>query len=198
MTSSSKTVVAVLVAIVIVAVIGAYEYGASSFQLSTLQSEVSSLESHPITEVTTMTSTITSTETSLTAVDLTTTEFPGIPWNGTVAFVSGPDGGTGAISFSNRLSDALLFDCTTAATSGCSVQTDNPSTGQNSSVVATYPITGQLGEPAWANCMYTLLELPSGQQIPGSGGPTPAFCISIGPTAFIVAQQGPSQTTPAG
>jgi len=199
MTYRGKAVAAaVLVVIAVVAVVGAYDYGTSSSQLPTLQSEVSSLESHPVTEMITTTSTITSTLTSLTTASLTTTQFPGIPWNGTVSFVSAPAEGHLDITLSPRLSDALLFDCTTAATSGCSVQNNNPSTGQNTSVVAKYPVTGQQGEPAWANCMYTQLELPSGQQIPGSGGPTPAFCISIGMTAFIIAQQGPSPTTPAG
>lgn len=122
--------VATLVAIAIVAVFGAYDYGISSSQLPALQSEVSSLESHPVTEMVTTTSTITSTLTSLTTASLTTTQFPGIPWNGTVSFVSAPAEGHLDITLSPRLSDALVFDCTTAATSGCSVQQLIPPLGR--------------------------------------------------------------------
>jgi hypothetical protein len=97
-------------------------------------------------------------------------------------------GGSSGISFGFNLTDAILFDCTNAAT-GCAVQVYDSMVRTNFSIVAWYPQVNQADEPAWANCAWEAYELPNGQPLYGAG-PTFALCIPIGSSAFIVAEQG--------
>jgi ABC-type transport system involved in multi-copper enzyme maturation permease subunit len=185
------------VVFVIVAVTGAYGYGASSVSdskqetISSLQSNISYLRSHPTISVTTSTtiSRVTSTVTTLSAVTLTTTQFPSVPWNGSVTFMRGPPGAHVAISFGGQLSDALLFNCQTASTTGCSAEEYDNDTGTNVSITVKYPLVNQIGEPSWANCVWSVAELPNGPALPG--GPTFDYCVAVGSTAFVVADPGP-------
>jgi hypothetical protein len=206
--SNKLAAVLAVVALAIVAIIGGYDYGVSSSSssmlrsegeqtISSLQSKVSYLESHPVTSVTTSTaiSIVTSIVTTLTAVTFITTQFPNVPWKGDVTFLARSAGVNAFLTFGS-LSSALLFDCTTAATTGCSVQQYDVTTGTNASIVTWYPVVNQTGEPGWANCFFELFEEPSHQPLPGyDSRPTYAYCIAIGSTAFVVAAPGPPGPT---
>jgi hypothetical protein len=151
--------------------------------VSELQATISSLVSHPVT------STVTSV-TNGSALTVTTTrylEFPNVPWD-TVWFMVPPDGGNTAFGRGGNLSKALLFSCPTAATDGCTLHIYNDLVRANFSITVWYPRIGQANEPAWANCEYSVIVLPGGQPVPG--GPGFAYCIPIGASAFVVAEQG--------
>lgn len=206
---SRTTALAVLVTLAVLMISVVYDYAASAAlrneeqSISQFQSSASFLESHPVTSVafSTTTSFVTSVLTSITISVVTSlvtpSAFPNIPWTCcAVEFLSGPDGSNVPITGGN-LSSALLFDCTNAATMGCSIEEYDSMTGTNASIVARYPVVNQTGEPAWANCQYLLYEEPSGQPLPGyDNGPTFGYCITIGSNSFVVAQPGPPNPGP--
>jgi hypothetical protein len=200
--SGKVTAAFMLVILAIGGAFGAYYLNTSSMltsreqTISGLQSTVSSLLSHPVTStvttVVTQTETAISVRTTATIATSTITRFPNVPWD-SVDFMEPPDqgnrtGGNGPFLWGGNFSDALLFDCTSSPTQGCTEQVCNGLVRTNFSITAQYPLVNQVNEPAWANCAFASYELPSGQ--PAAAGQGFAYCIPIGSSAFIVARQG--------
>jgi hypothetical protein len=152
--------------------------------ISSLQSTVRSLVSHPAT--TTATSTTTST------VSYTDFRFPYVPWDSfanPVEYVSNSSDHCtgGGVCLTGDLREAFLFACTKAAASpqGCTVQINATNSIAFFQVTIRYPYVNQTvnANAPWANCALSNPRDHPGNQIP-------AYCIPIGGSAFVATIQG--------
>jgi hypothetical protein len=189
MSPTAKISAATLIAIVLFGGVFAAYYFVTQAELtsqdqrvSSFSSSLDSLLSHPI--ISTFTSDVTSAR--VTSVAQTVTRFPGVPWD-YVEFLAYPNG-CSSLCFGFNLGQAILFSCPNPSTQGCSVVTHNDIARTNVSITAWYPKVGQGDEPTWANCAYNATILPGGQ--PLAAGQGFAYCVNIGPTAFLVAVRG--------
>ena len=156
--------------------------------ISSLESSVNSLHSHPVTLTITSTSTATSLVTSASTV-LLDIPFPN------VLFMVPPDlpngaGCSGSSCFDGDFGDAIHFDCPNGATQGCTVELYNSYSRANYSIVASaFPQVGLENEPGWANCSWKSYVLSPVSGVPpqfsvGAFG----YCVSIGPESFVIAE----------
>jgi len=80
----------------------------------------------------------------------------------------------------SELSQAFIFNCAVqaATASGCTVQVPSSGPwGASYTITVQYPDTGQPGEPAGDNCMFS---------VPGDTGSPYAYCFMVNATAFAM------------
>jgi len=167
--------------------------------ISGLESSVSSLLSHPVTLTATRTTTLMTTPTiaTTTSVVQTITQFISVPFDNPIFMYLSPDpgGGTCSTGFcwgAGPPTYAIHFDCGGSVPASCPVNFYNKSVNLNFSVVASWQ-GGQPNQPTWSNCSWKTYwispYMPNSPPSLSSEGY--GYCVSTGPTAFIIAMPPP-------
>ncbi len=186
MANGRKALALVAIVILVVGALSVYSIVATTKSvgqgktISSLESTLSSMDSHPFISVSTTTITLSSTDTRL----------PSFPWNSSAAqYMAGANfcnAGYEGACFSSAFSNAYVFTCLNQAATpqGCTVRMN--ATNSISFVVVTvwYPYyNSTAGAPAWADCAWNN---------PGGGGPSQfyaafaSYCFKLGGNAFIL------------
>jgi len=191
MANGRKALALVAIAILVVATLSVYSVVATAKSvgqgqtISSLESTLSSMNSHPLISVSTTTITFSSTDTRL----------PSFPWNSSSAnYMAGANfcnGGYSGACFSTNFGNAYVFTCLdqAATAQGCTVRMNATNSASFVVVTVWYPYhNSTAGAPAWANCAWNN---------PGGKGPSqfyaalPSYCFTLGGNAFILAGPPP-------
>jgi len=191
MANARKALALVGIVILVVGVLSAYSIVTTNKSvgqgqtISSLESTLSSMNSHPLISVSTTTITTTVTSSS------TDTRLPSFPWNSSSAnYMAGANfcnGGYSGACFSGDFNNAYVFTCIDQAATpqGCTVQMNSTNSNGFTVVTIWYPYhNSTAGAPSWVNCAWNN---------PGGKGPNqfyaafPSYCFTLGGNAFILA-----------
>jgi hypothetical protein len=161
--------------------------------ISGLESTVSSLLSHPVTQTVTTTATLLTTPkiSTTTSAIQTVTQLLSVPFDNPLFMDAspGPDGGTCSTGYCwGSASYAIRFDCGGSVPARCPVNFYNRAVDLNLSIVASWQ-GGQPNQPTWSNCSwksYWISPYPPNAP-PSISSEGYGYCVSTGPTAFIIA-----------